>query len=320
VAEGHPEFFQSVGARGLQPHPLLTVNEPELFGTYHVPVMVAEATRLLVSRPDGSYIDATFGGGGHTRRILRELDAAARLTAIDCDDEALARGRDIDDRRLTLVRGNFRDIDMLAAQTGSGQIDGVLFDLGVSSHQFDDPGRGFGYNTGQLLDMRMDRRLERSAAMVLNQYPAEKLADLFFYHADITWSRRLARAVVAAREKAPLQTSDDLAAAALRVANRRLVNKVLARVFQAVRIEVNRETEALTQGLAKAVGLLAPGGRVVVLAYHSVEDRIVKHYFRNCAAAGTLSVLTRRPLVAGAEEAQINPRSRSAKLRAAARI
>jgi 16S rRNA (cytosine1402-N4)-methyltransferase len=199
-------------------------------------------------------------------------------------------------------------------------VDGILFDLGVSSHQFDDPGRGFGYGDGQALDMRLDQRLTRTAAEVLNQYSSEALADMFYHHADITWSRRLARAIVAAREKAPLATSQDLAAVAGRLASRRLINKVLARVFQAVRIEVNQEAAALTQGLAKAVALLAPGGRVVVLAYHSLEDRIVKHYFRTCASAGTLTILTKHPRVAGAEEQAANPRSRSAKLRAAERI
>jgi 16S rRNA (cytosine1402-N4)-methyltransferase len=298
---------------------------------YHVPVLATEVINYLVTDRNGTYIDATLGGGGHARKILAALGDTGRLIGIDCDREAIAHNQDLAGERVRLAQGNFKDIDMLLNGFKIEAVQGILLDLGVSSRQLDEPARGFSYRQTQPMDMRMDQTLTRTAGNVLNTYTESQLADVFFHYGEITWSRKLARAVVQAR---PLADSADLVRTVETVVRRALMNKIMARVFQALRIEVNQELTALRDCLGKSLPLLATGGRLVVISYHSLEDRIVKHFFKgqarlspalpevmlpNSAVQPDFRVLTPKPVMAGREECKENPRARSAKLRAAER-
>lgn len=296
---------------------------------YHVPVLVDEVLRYLITRTDGVYIDATLGGGGHTQALAARLSAQAVVVALDRDGEALEYSRRRLPGQVILRRENFRNIDMAARECGITAADGILFDLGVSSRQLDNGARGFAYQTDQNLDMRMDDRQEVTAAAVLNSYPAERLRAVFRDYGELRQAGRLAAAVVRQR---PFATSAELVRTVRSLAGNGPVNKLLSRVFQALRIEVNQELEALPAGLERAVALLRAGGRVVVLSYHSLEDRQVKHYFRDqakgctcppglvvcrCGHVPRLKVLTARPVRPSAAEQAANPRARSARLRAA---
>ena len=280
-------------------------------------------------------MDGTTGGGGHAEKICERLPPEGRLVCFDADAEALAESKRRLTRyldRVTLVHANFRNLKAEIQELGIDTIDGLLLDLGVSSYQLDEPSRGFSYRADEPLDMRMDRRQSRTARDVVNAYTRERLADVLFQFGEERASRRIASRIVAAR---PLETTGDLALIVRGAVGGKNMVKSLARVFQALRIEVNDELGSLAQALADAVDILADQGRIVVISYHSLEDRIVKEYFKVESAASIpsghklipdtpkvprLRILTRRPLEPGDDEVTRNGRARSARLRVAERI
>ncbi len=284
----------------------------------HLPVMAPEALDGLAVRPDGVYVDATFGAGGHSRLILERLGPSGRLIAFDADPSASARA--LDDPRFTLVHANFRDLAGRLDALRIGEVAGVLFDLGVSSMQFDEGERGFSFRAGAPLDMRMDPTRGESAAELLATRDEHELADLIYRYGEERHSRRIARAIVALREAGtPVRDTVDLAgvvARAVRAPGHQRIHPA-TRTFQALRIAVNDELGALRDGLDAAVSRSAIHGRIAVISFHSLEDRIVKHTFREDAR---IRVLTRKPVAAGDDELVANPRARSAKLRVAERL
>jgi len=309
----------------------------------HLPVLVEEVMSMLTPAPDSLQIDATVGGGGHTERILEATTPGGRLLGLDADGAAIARvaGR-LQPRfgdRLVLRQANFRELATVAPEAGFGAVDGMLFDLGLSSFQLADRERGFGFRTGGPLDMRFDTSRGVPAAELLATLDATALTALFRRHGEEKQAPRIARAIVAERKTQPITTAEDLAALVERVApgNPRIRRRIhpATRVFQALRIAVNEELEALQDGLAAAVDLLRPGGRLVVLSYHSLEDRIVKRFIaaerRGCVCPPELPVcvcgrnprlrlVTRPSLTPSPAEIAANPRARSARLRAAERL
>jgi len=284
----------------------------------HVPVLAREVVELLAIRPDGVYVDATFGAGGHARLILEKLGPSGRLVAFDADPSA--RERALDDPRFTLVHANFRELDDRLDVLGVAEMDGVLFDLGVSSMQLDVGERGFSFRAGAALDMRMDPTRGESAADLLATRGEHEIADLIYRYGEERHSRRIARAIVALREAGtPVRDTVDLAnvvARAVRAPAHQRIHPA-TRTFQALRIAVNDELGALRDGLDSAIARTALHGRIAVISFHSLEDRIVKHAFREDAR---IRVLTRKPVVAGDAETRDNPRARSAKLRVAERV
>ena len=309
----------------------------------HLPVLVEEVMTTLAPAPGSLQIDATLGGGGHTERILEATSPDGRVLGLDADPSAIARVRDrLQARygeRLVLRETNFREVGQVAPAAGFGQVDGLLFDLGLSSFQLADHERGFGIRTGGPLDMRFDPTRGVSAAELVASLDTAELTALFRRYGEEPQAGRIARAIVATRTTAPITTADELAELIVRVApagipGRRRIHPA-TRVFQALRIAVNAELEALEVALAAAVGLLRPGGRVVVLSYHSLEDRIVKRFFQAerrgcvcppslpicvCGRGPRLRLVTRRSVVPTAAEIARNPRARSARLRAAERL
>ena len=294
---------------------------------YHIPALLPQTLDCLDIKPDGIYVDAPFGGGGHSRAILQRLGPDGRLIAFDQDLDAAANAPD--DSRFTFVRSNFRFMRNFLRYHGVEKVDGILADLGVSFHHFDDADRGFSFRADAPLDMRMNRKAPLTAAELLTRYDARDLTSLFRTYADLKDPAKVARAIIAARDKAPVVTTFQLAEAVRPALNPKAEKKEMAQVFQALRIEVNSEMEALTTLLTSAPDMLREGGRAVILTYHSVEDRIVKNFFRSGNAEGNLEKdfygkvicdwkqITRQPITADAEETERNPRSRSAKLRAA---
>ena len=301
---------------------------PVRAGGYHVPVLLRESVDGLGVRPGGVYVDVTFGGGGHSREILRRMDTTARLYSFDQDADAVCNAVQ-GDGRFHFVRSNFRYLKNWMRYYGETHIDGLLADLGVSSHHFDDERRGFSFRFDAPLDMRMNQQAALSAADVVNGYAEDRLADVLFLYGELRNARRIAAAIAAARSARPLATTGDLAAAVERVMPRERGKKELAKLFQALRIEVNHEMDALREMLAAATGLLAPGGRLSVITYHSLEDRIVKNFMKAGNAEGRavqdfygrtdtpFRLVNSKVTVPGDEELQRNPRSRSAKLRIA---
>ena len=295
--------------------------------TYHVPVMLAESIEGMNLHEGGTYVDVTFGGGGHSREILRHIGAGGRLYGFDQDLDAAENAPD--DPRFTFVRSNFRYLKNFMRYYGVESIDGLLADLGVSSHHFDDAARGFSFRFDAPLDMRMNRQSPVTAADIVNDAREERLADIFRVYGEMRDSRRLAAAVAKARAQRRIATTGDLLEAVRPLMGRDREKKELAKVFQALRIEVNQEMEALSEMLRAAVEILRPGGRMVVITYHSLEDRIVKNVMRAGNVEGkvetdffgnTLSPLAAvngKVITPGSEELQRNPRSRSAKLRIA---
>jgi 16S rRNA (cytosine1402-N4)-methyltransferase len=285
----------------------------------HVSVLLREAVEILAVRPDGIYVDATFGGGGHARGLLERLDAG-RLIAFDADPEAAARAAAIADPRFTFFQTNFRHVSRTLDRLGIESVDGVLFDLGVSSMQLDDTERGFTLGRPATLDMRMDPGAGRSAYEILSTASESELADIFFYYGEERAARRIARAVVARRARGTLPSTTaefaQLIAGIVHRAGRRERLHPATRVFQALRIAVNDELDSLRDGLAGAIGRLRGGGRIAAISFHSLEDRIVKQTFREDVR---LDVLTKRPILPSDDEIEANRRSRSAKLRAAER-
>ncbi len=277
----------------------------------------------LQPRSGGWYIDGTVGGGGHAAAILEASAPDGRLLGIDCDPAALsaaaARLAPYGER-VTLVRGGFREIGRLATDSGFIQVQGVLLDLGVSSYQLDTPERGFSFQASAPLDMRLDPDAPVTAAHLVNNLPEQELADLIFRYGEERGSRRIARVIVEARQRKPLTTTDELAMLVSRaLGGRRGRIHPATRTFQALRIAVNDELASLEAALPQIVELLAAGGRMAIISFHSLEDRIVKHFMRAEAQAGRLRIITRKPVEASNKEQQDNPRSRSAKLRVAER-
>ncbi|MEN9936252.1 MAG: hypothetical protein RLZZ387_2831 [Chloroflexota bacterium] len=287
----------------------------------HVPVLPAEVLSGLAPRPGGRYIDGTLGGGGHAEAVLEASAPDGRLLGLDVDPAALAAAGARLARygeRFTAARGNFREMTDLAREHGFAQADGILLDLGVSSHQLDTPERGFSFQGDAPLDMRLDPQGDTTAADLVNELPEEELADVIYQYGEERGSRRIARLIGEARRKGRIETTGELAAIVSRALGGRH-GKIhpATRTFQALRIAANRELENLELVLPQAVELLAEGGRLAVISFHSLEDRIVKLFFRAQAEAGALRIITKKPLEASDDEARANPRSRSAKLRVA---
>lgn len=292
-----------------------------------MPVLLKESIDGLDIKPGGVYVDVTFGGGGHSREILSRLSDGAHLYSFDQDADAEANI--VDDDRFTFVRSNFRYLKNWMRYYGVEAIDGLLADLGVSSHHFDDAERGFSFRFDAPLDMRMNKRDGMTAADILNKYDESRLADVFYLYGELKNSRRLAAAVAKARAVKPIATTQDLMEATADLFKREREKKDMAKMFQALRIEVNSEMSALKEMLKAAIELLKPGGRLSVITYHSLEDRIVKNFIRTGNAEGTakqdfygrieapLSAINNKVITPCENEQESNPRSRSAKLRIA---
>ena len=306
--------------------------------TYHVPVLLKESVDGLNIQSGGVYVDVTFGGGGHSSEILSRLDEQAHLYSFDQDADAEqnvmrsevgAERRFVDDPRFTFVRSNFRYLKNWMRYYGVESIDGLLADLGVSSHHFDDESRGFSFRFDAQLDMRMNKRAGKMAADIVNDYDEEALANLFYLYGEIKQSRRLAAAIVKARSQQRIATTQDLLGILEPIFKREREKKDLAKVFQALRIEVNHEMDALKEMLKSATELLKPGGRLSVITYHSLEDRIVKNIMKTGNVEGKriqdfygrietpFTLINNKVIVPSENEQQENSRSRSAKLRIA---
>lgn len=299
--------------------------------TYHVPVLLTESVDGLVSRPDGVYVDVTFGGGGHSREILRRLTSEGRLYSFDQDADAeqnIPEG----DERFTFVRSNFRYLTNWLRYYGVSTVDGVMADLGVSSHHFDAEERGFSFRYDARLDMRMNGRGGTTAADIVNTYSEENLARILYLYGELKYSRKLAATIVKGRNENPVESVENLLALLRPYLPSEREKKEAARVFQALRIEVNHEMDALAEMLQAALQSLRPGGRLVVLTYHSLEDRMVKNFMRSGNIEGKVEEdffgnrlspirpVSNKVIVPDREEQESNPRSRSAKLRIAERI
>lgn len=297
---------------------------------YHRPVLLNESIEGLHIQPQGVYVDLTYGGGGHSRLILEKLGKKGRLLAFDQDPDA-ARNV-IKDKRLQFVRANFRYMQNFLRYYGIEKVDGVLADLGISSYQIDEPERGFTFRTDSRLDMRMDPGTERSAADVLEKYPEDALFRIFRDYGELSGAKRMAHALAEARKEAPLDSSGRLESVLGTLVPARKRSKILAQVFQAIRIEVNGEIEALKEMLLQTGRWITSGGRLVVISYHSLEDRLVKNYMRSGNLEGTVEkdfygtpqtgwkLISRKVIVPGEDEIQDNSRARSAKLRIAEKI
>jgi 16S rRNA (cytosine1402-N4)-methyltransferase len=284
----------------------------------HVAVLARESLDALAVRAEGTYVDATFGAGGHAALILGALGATGRLIALDADPTAAARA--LADPRFTLLHANFRDLAAQLDAIGIATVDGVLFDLGVSSMQLDEAERGFSFRAAAPLDMRLDPASGESVAEFLANRDEREIADVIYRYGEERASRRIARAIVALRDAGtPVRDTLDLAGVVARAVRAPAHQRIhpATRTFQALRIAVNDELGALRDGLDAALARTVPGGRIAVISFHSLEDRIVKHTFREDSRA---RVLTRKPLVAGDDEVTANPRARSAKLRVAERV
>ncbi len=297
--------------------------------TYHVPVLLKESVDGLDIRPGGVYVDVTFGGGGHSREILARLGDGGRLFGFDQDADAEVNVPG--DARFTFVRSNFRYLKNWMRYYDVEHIDGLIADLGVSSHHFDDAERGFSFRFDAPLDMRMNKRDGMTAADVVNKCPEEQLANIFYLFGELKNSRRLASAIVKARAAKPFATTQDLAEAASAVFRKEREKKEMAKVFQALRIYVNNELGALSDMLAATAQLIRPGGRLSVITYHSLEDRMVKNFIRTGNGDGTAEqdffgrtatpfrAVNNKVITPCEDEIEANPRSRSAKLRVAER-
>ena len=291
---------------------------------YHKPVLLTESVDALVSNPDGVYVDVTFGGGGHSREILSRLSEKGRLFSFDQDSDALNNA--IEDPRFTLINQNFRFLENSLLMYGVVQVDGVLGDLGVSSHQFDKAERGFSIRSDAPLDMRMNKMQDIDAYKVVNEYDEEALADIFYYYGELREARKLAREIVNKRKSADIKTTEDLKKVFSYVPAHKS-NKFFAQVFQAIRIEVNQELDALKEMLMQSSNVLKKNGRLVIISYHSLEDRLVKKFLKNGMFEGeperdvygnyqkVFELPYRKAVDPTDEEIEENSRARSAKMR-----
>ena len=295
--------------------------------TYHIPVLLESAVNELDIQPSGTYCDLTFGGGGHSRHILSKLGAKGRLYSFDQDRDTLLNAPD--DERFNYVESNFRFLRSALRLRGVDKVDGILADLGVSSHHFDEVGRGFSFRGEGPLDMRMNQRGGRTAADVVNTYDADSLARVLKEYGELDTTWKIASCIERAREKEPITTTAQLVEAVRPCTPKRDESKFLTKLFQALRIEVNGEMEALKMALEQSLKVLRPGGRLVVISYHSLEDRLVKNFMRSGNFEGKIEqdffgrqqtpfdVVSRKAIVPSQEEVERNPRSRSAKMRVA---
>ena len=298
--------------------------------TYHVPVLLNESIDGLAIKPDGIYVDVTFGGGGHSKEILSRLGKKGHLYSFDQDPDA--EKNIVDDDRFTFVRSNFRYLKNWMRYYDVDHIDGLLADLGVSSHHFDDETRGFSFRFDAPLDMRMNKRAGTTAAEILNSYDEEQLADIFYIYGELKNARKIAATIAKTRNEKKIETTGDLMNATERLFQREREKKEMAKMFQALRIEVNHEMDALKEMLNGAKDMLCEGGRLSVITYHSLEDRIVKNMMKAGNVEGKIKqdffgrieapfrLVNNKVIVPSDEEQQQNPRSRSAKLRVAEKI
>lgn len=300
---------------------------------YHVPVLLNEAVDGLNIQPGGIYADLTFGGGGHSREILRRLAGTGHLYAFDQDEDALQNAKELEsEENFTFVRSNFRFLKNWMLYYGHEHVDGILADLGVSSHHFDEQERGFSFRFDAPLDMRMNKRAGMTAAEILKTYDEEQLSDIFYLYGELKNARKIASAIVKVRNEQPIETTGDLIKATEKLFQREREKKEMAKMFQALRIEVNHEMTALKEMLNGAKDVLGEGGRLSVITYHSLEDRIVKNFMKAGNAEGKVKqdffgrteapfrAISNKVIVPSDEEQQQNPRSRSAKLRIAERV
>lgn len=297
---------------------------------YHIPALLYESVEGLDIKPDGTYIDVTFGGGGHSKEILSRLGSSGKLFGFDQDEDAYRNV--IHDDRFVFVRSNFRYLSNFLQYYQVEKVDGILADLGVSSHHFDDEDRGFSFRFDSQLDMRMNRSAKQTAADILNSYDEEQLSNLFYLYGELRMAKSIASAIVSARQKKPIETVSEFLEIMDRFTLRDKEKKLLAQAFQALRIEVNQELDALTEMLQQSIDCLAVGGRISVISYHSLEDRIVKNIFRSGNVDGKinkdfygnpltdLKIINHKVITPSEEEQKNNPRSRSAKLRIAEKI
>lgn len=296
---------------------------------YHNPVLLHPTVDGLNIKPDGIYVDVTFGGGGHSKEILRRLGPNGKLFAFDQDEDALANA--LPDERFTLINENFRFIKRFLRFHGVKSVDGILADLGVSSHQFDVPERGFSTRFDAELDMRMSQKNDLNAYRVVNEYEEQDLRRVFFDYGELKNAPVLARTIVEAREKYPIKTTDELKDVLAKYLPERVKNKILAQIYQAIRIEVNQEMDVLKEFIEQSLEILNPGGRFSVISYHSLEDRLVKRFIKNGMFEGeperdfygNFSVPFKtigKLIVPDEAEIKINNRARSAKLRIAEKI
>lgn len=297
---------------------------------YHVPVLLKEAVDGLDIKPGGIYVDLTFGGGGHSREILRRLQGTGHLYSFDQDEDAIKNASELEgEDNFTFIRSNFRFLKNWMLYYGHEQVDGILADLGVSSHHLDEEGRGFSFRFDAPLDMRMNRKASLNAQRIIAEYSEEQLADILYLYGELKNSRRIAAAITKSRQQQPITTTTELVEVLKPLMGYDREKKALARVFQALRIEVNGEMVALRQMLDAATELLKPDGRLSILTYHSLEDRMVKNLVKAGNAEGKvetdifgrsnapLEAVNRSVIVPSDEEQESNPRSRSAKLRVA---
>ena len=295
---------------------------------YHIPVLLSEAMDGLNIRANGVYVDCTFGGGGHSAEILSHLSKEGRLFGFDQDGDA--KKNSLKDERFVFISNNFRHLQRFLRLNGVTKVDGILADLGVSSHQFDEPDRGFSTRSDADLDMRMDKRQSLTAASILNTYGEQKLQEIFSLYGEVTNAKTLARTIVGLRNKTPFRNIHGFKQAIGDLVKGN-PNRYFAQVFQALRLEVNDEAGALREMLEQTPELLKPGGRLVIISFHSLEDRLVKQFFRSghfeekdekdpfgSSQSNTpFRTITKKPIVPSAKELSLNPRARSAKLRIA---
>ncbi|MFN3020314.1 16S rRNA (cytosine(1402)-N(4))-methyltransferase RsmH [Chryseobacterium sp. TY3] len=296
---------------------------------YHNPVLLKDSVDALVTNPDGIYVDCTFGGGGHSREILSRLSPEGRLFSFDQDTDALQNA--LDDSRFTLINQNFRFLENSMLMYGVPQVDGILADLGVSSHQFDEADRGFSIRSNAPLDMRMNVMQALDAKKVINEYEEEQLADIFYYYGELREARKLARQIVHHRKNKLIETTQDLKDIFSYIPSHKS-NKFFAQVFQAVRIEVNQELDVLKEMLLQSYKILKPEGRLVVISYHSLEDRLVKRFLKNGMFEGeperdiygnfkkSFDLIKTKATIPDNKEIEENSRARSAKMRIGSKI
>ncbi|HEY4937346.1 MAG TPA: 16S rRNA (cytosine(1402)-N(4))-methyltransferase RsmH [Puia sp.] len=298
---------------------------------YHIPVLLTEAMDGLNIRANGVYVDCTFGGGGHSAEILSHLSKEGRLYGFDQDGDA--KRNSLQDERFVFIPHNFRHLQRFLRLHGVTGVDGILADLGVSSHQFDEPTRGFSTRSEANLDMRMDNRQSLTSASILNTYGEQKLQEIFSLYGEVTNAKTLSKAIVSLRNKTPFRSVNGFKQAVADLVKGN-PNRWFAQVFQALRIEVNDEIGALREMLEQTPALLKPGGRIVIISFHSLEDRLVKQFFRSShfeekdeqdpfgssPSNSPFRAITKKPIVPSAKELGLNPRARSAKLRIAEKI
>lgn len=296
---------------------------------YHNPVLLKQSVDDLVTNPDGTYVDCTFGGGGHSREILSRLSDKGRLFSFDQDLDALKNT--IDDPRFTLINQNFRFLENSLLMYGVSQVEGILADLGVSSHQFDEADRGFSTRSNAPLDMRMNVMQSLDAKRVINEYGEEELADIFYHYGELREARKLARDIVHHRKTKSIETTEDLKKLFSYIPPHK-VNKFYAQLFQAIRIEVNQELEVLKEMLVQAYHVLKPEGRLVVISYHSLEDRLVKRFLKNGMFEGeperdiygnykkAFELVKSKAIIPDDKEIEENSRARSAKMRTGIKV